>query len=501
MTKRQRVSEVAGTSAIETGALRLGVTRKTRTNLAPNPTCSVNTTGWVGNAGTGGGGASGRGSGATGLLNDLTYHRTTFTVGPSVLNTAGTTIGSAAAGASAIAVVPGWVSITAYARSSVADRTARIQATFYNAAGAAIGTAIDSGGPATAIGTGWNRLFWLGDVPAAAARVTVRIYAVAGANYVNGSTFDTGALLVETNSTVADTIDGYFDGDSSIPWVVNAWTGTAGASTSTAVYSANLLPQAPNANTSTPANFPPGMSAWLAVGGTGYPDYGMLVVHKADAPASVLDTGICVQTLYPDADSTLSHSSKTYSRTWNDQLGWNEWTSARIVSDKVGNDLYLQVAEPDFPQDGDLWISPGDFGVNALGLVPGGYAQIVANSAAVSSTVAVPVTGLSVTVTLSATRRYRVSVQAAVRSSVVNDRVGVQITDNGTLIHNQATTVPAVANVSENHHSARVLNGPAAGTHTIAVQVAQGTGATGGVFLAGAATTVTYLMVEDIGEL
>jgi len=130
-----------------------------------------------------------------------------------------------------------------------------------------------------------------------------------------------------------------------------------------AIHAANMLLQAP-AGTADPTNYPPGICAHAVTSGqAGYPfPVGMLVTHRAhvNAMAQYPTVGMCWQEYYLDNDSLRDKSSKTYTRTWNNTLSaWNEWTSARIVSDKAGNDLYVQTVEPDWPTDGDLWISPG----------------------------------------------------------------------------------------------------------------------------------------------
>lgn len=325
MSKRQRVSESAGTSTLESRALRLGTSRAARTNLAPNPTCSVNLAGWVGNAGTGGSGSSARVT--TGGAVAPSFHRTTFTLGPSSPPTSGTTIGSTTAGANAIPVPPGFVSISAYVRTLTLDRTAQMTATFYNAAGAALGSAQSA---VTNTWLGWARMVVETIAPAATARVTVRIAPVDSGPYSAGSTFDTGSVLVETVTG----IDTYFDGDvSPTGGALTAWTGTIGASPSRANYPVNVVPDAPNAAASPDpqSGYLPGMSACRAKVSTGYPVSGLLLTHLASSTIDTFTFGMCAQQLFPDSDLSAADPLPALARTWSDQYGWNPWTSGGLA--------------------------------------------------------------------------------------------------------------------------------------------------------------------------
>lgn len=135
----------------------------------------------------------------------------------------------------------------------------------------------------------------------------------------------------------------------------------------------------------------------------------------------------------------------------------------------------------------------------AQGQVPGGYAQVIANTAQNTTTTPADIAGLSVTVSLSSLRRYRVTFRGTARSTVTSDRVGLFVVDGATQIMNDGVHVSSLANLGTPFTLERILIAPADGSHTIKCQIAQATGATGGVFLGAASVNVNWLMVEDIG--
>lgn len=127
-----------------------------------------------------------------------------------------------------------------------------------------------------------------------------------------------------------------------------------------------------------------------------------------------------------------------------------------------------------------------------------GYAQITANST-VNATSATPVDvpGLAVTFTAAANRRYRISFNGMIFTTVANDRGGVHIREGTTTLN---STVASVMTVAGNGMGANVqaIVTPSAGTHTYKIGLTRITG-TGNINVIGATTAPASILVEDIG--
>lgn len=132
------------------------------------------------------------------------------------------------------------------------------------------------------------------------------------------------------------------------------------------------------------------------------------------------------------------------------------------------------------------------------GVVSNGYAQIVASSTGTTSTSAVVVAGLSVTVTLDSTRRYRVSSWGQVASTVASDRIGIALYDSATQLVGTFVQVPS-APTGYPYYLEKIVTAPTSGSHTITVDIYRNAG-TGTVNAVGGATAPSYVMVEDIGQ-
>lgn len=124
--------------------------------------------------------------------------------------------------------------VSAWVRSSVADRTAAFTVTFHDGAGTQLSPVLQ--GATVAVGAGWTKLTaTTTSVPANAVRAYVRVYGVGGSNNVAGTTFDVCGLSAEyTTSTTMP----YFDGSTALTATetsegyVRDWAGTVGQSQS-----------------------------------------------------------------------------------------------------------------------------------------------------------------------------------------------------------------------------------------------------------------------------
>jgi hypothetical protein len=204
-----------------------------RRNTIRNPAARVNLTDWSFGPGTGGVVSSARMTDGSLTIPETGqaipyYQRATWTTPPTAWASTGPVIG--APSTDAINVTGGAVTtLSAYCRTSHADRNMQIVCTFHDAAAAQVGTVT---GPLVAVGgTTWRRVTATVTVPAAAVRGYMRIYSnSSGTNWTAGDTVDLAAILVESAGSAGVYIDG------ATPDVVNtwdyAWAGPADASQS-----------------------------------------------------------------------------------------------------------------------------------------------------------------------------------------------------------------------------------------------------------------------------
>jgi hypothetical protein len=131
------------------------------------------------------------------------------------------------------------------------------------------------------------------------------------------------------------------------------------------------------------------------------------------------------------------------------------------------------------------------------GAVPGGelaYAQVTANQGPITGDV--DLTGLSVTVDVAAGRRIRISGEANMQSSVVNDRLGLEIAE-GAVQMQAARQRAVIANDSVRLLGSITLT-PTAGAHTYKLMGGRLSG-TGSVTMVAGPTNPALIQVEDLG--
>lgn len=121
-----------------------------------------------------------------------------------------------------------------------------------------------------------------------------------------------------------------------------------------------------------------------------------------------------------------------------------------------------------------------------------GYAEITANQSGI--TTVTDITGLSVTITVPAGRRIKISTDVGVSSTVVTDGVDVQINEGATVLQDRATKLDANSEVAVH---TEVIVTPSAGTHTYKIRVSRFAG-TGSVTVAAASNKPAFINVEDI---
>ena len=147
-------------------------------------------------------------------------------------------------------------------------------------------------------------------------------------------------------------------------------------------------------------------------------------------------------------------------------------------------------------------IDPTTFGnevVTALNAAPRGtvgYAQVTANQAGI--TTIADITGVSVTWTAVAGRRYRISVKAMLISSVATDDANVWIRDSANVKYEAfGVNCPSTTH-GINASGSAIVTGLGAGSKTFKLSVERATG-TGTITAVAGADFPMYILVEDIG--
>lgn len=125
-----------------------------------------------------------------------------------------------------------------------------------------------------------------------------------------------------------------------------------------------------------------------------------------------------------------------------------------------------------------------------------GYAEITANQTGI--TAIVDVTGLSLTWTAAANRRYKITTKAYVTSSVALDAVAVAITTGGGVQVQSTGTHVHLAGTSYGVVLEAVVTGVAAGSATYKVRALRSAG-TGSCSIVAHSTYPAFILVEDIG--
>jgi hypothetical protein len=124
-----------------------------------------------------------------------------------------------------------------------------------------------------------------------------------------------------------------------------------------------------------------------------------------------------------------------------------------------------------------------------------GYAQVTANQGSITAVVSL--TGLSVTVTVVANRRIKITGQAQFSNTVAGDGDLFNIAEGaGNLM--VATGAHPLANTTFTLHSSLILT-PTAGSHTYFLSAQTQTGGT--ATMQAASNAPAFILVEDIGAV
>lgn len=152
----------------------------------------------------------------------------------------------------------------------------------------------------------------------------------------------------------------------------------------------------------------------------------------------------------------------------------------------------MQVFETDTDRllsyDGTNWTLPDNVAGGTLG-----YAQVTASQTGITSIT--DLTGLSVTVTVSAGRRIRIEAMAKVSNDTLGGRTAGQIREGGTTLTDFVDFYAAATNASTIGHAPVVLT-PSAGSHTYKLSLQ---GITGTAAMSAGASNPAFILVTDIG--
>jgi hypothetical protein len=145
--------------------------------------------------------------------------------------------------------------------------------------------------------------------------------------------------------------------------------------------------------------------------------------------------------------------------------------------------------------DWDTYIVSNQLAAHAGTFLGNGYAQVIANQATI--TTEVDLTGLTVTVTTIANRRYRISFQCLTNRTVADGETTVRIKEGATQL-GQSNIKPATA-ATNNFHVGAVVITPTAGSHTYKLTMTSDSG-TGSSTMTAGATFPAYILIEDVGQ-
>lgn len=204
-----------------------------------------------------------------------------------------------------------------------------------------------------------------------------------------------------------------------------------------------------------------------------------------------------------DATTTTRNSGIVQFRTsyWSGTANvYEDQNLTTVRRSTTANDVYLY-----FPRDivSGLTVDGADLTVSGRsigrGVLSGGYAQIVANSANTNATAtAVDISGLACTVTVAANRRIKITLLMHVQTTVANDRAQLLIREAtatlGLVNGGQLVTV----STPYSQMFSTILTAPTAGVHTYKASFLRLAG-TGTLTAYAANTAPSYLLVEDIG--
>lgn len=130
--------------------------------------------------------------------------------------------------------------------------------------------------------------------------------------------------------------------------------------------------------------------------------------------------------------------------------------------------------------------------------IPGGACGFISTTTNQTGiTTEVDLTTLTLTLTVPASRRLKITAKVPVSSATADDRVGMSIKEGSTVLGSDQTTAAAV-NLPYSLLSVAIVD-PSAGSHTYKVTAGLGGGATGPMRTDHASNGMSFLLIEDIG--
>jgi len=124
-----------------------------------------------------------------------------------------------------------------------------------------------------------------------------------------------------------------------------------------------------------------------------------------------------------------------------------------------------------------------------------GSASVTANQTSI--TTETDLTSLSVTVTVPANRRLRITGFTGAYSSVAQDASELRIKESTTQL-TRSSLVHVLATSTEMHDVTALVNGPSSGSHTYKLAMVRTSG-TGSITMVAASDAPAFILVEDMG--
>ena len=127
-----------------------------------------------------------------------------------------------------------------------------------------------------------------------------------------------------------------------------------------------------------------------------------------------------------------------------------------------------------------------------------GHAEVTAPQTIVNSATETDLTGLSLTVTLQANRKYKLSAQGLLSRTVADGVTVGRFKEGSTELNRWAQHSPSALTEFDNASGIHVITNPSAGSHTYKLTLQRFSG-TGNVTLNAAAGNPAEFLIEDIG--
>lgn len=221
----------------------------------------------------------------------------------------------------------------------------------------------------------------------------------------------------------------------------------------------------------------------------GDPEIVMVTIHTVSSTVATIQRGMFGTTPRSHPVNTLwAHAAL------NDDYVAIVTSGTRPTDQYEGQLIYEMDTDSYFSWNGTSWVPIGTGGGGGAATL--GYAQSTTLSQLVTSTNSVDLTGLSVTVTVPAGRRIRITGSGLAQINAADNRSQINIVEGVTIL-NTFLVNHSEAAVNESLVPVAVIS-PSAGTHTYKLQGASPDA--GNATFSGSVAAPTFILVEDITD-